>query len=103
MLRFILWSSYSSIVLTFLLDSMFNILLYLTYLYYSLARWSKWLTAQFLVQLYLAQPKVMRSIEDFRSLTTSGAISQSTRCQVFTIVVYLRQSTVNLSLLALND
>lgn len=50
--------------------------------YVAFARWSKWLTAQFLVQLYLAQPRVMRSIKDFRSLTTSGAISQSSRCQV---------------------
>ena len=50
--------------------------------FFSLARWSKWLTAQFLVQLYLAQPRVMRSIKDFRSLTTSGAITQSSVCQV---------------------
>lgn len=50
--------------------------------FFSLARWSKWLTAQFLVQLYLAQPRVMRSIKDFRSLTTSGTITQSSVCQV---------------------
>ena len=50
--------------------------------FFSLARWSKWLTAQFIVQLYLAQPRVMRSIKDFRSLTTSGAITQSSVCQV---------------------
>jgi len=45
-------------------------------------RWSKWLTALFLVHLYLAQPRVMRSIKDFRSLTSSGVISQSSHCQL---------------------
>lgn len=45
-------------------------------------RWSKWLTAQFLVHLYLAQPRVLRTIKDFRSLTTSGVISQSSHCQL---------------------
>lgn len=52
-----------------------------TYLLF-FVRWSKWLTALFLVHLYLAQPRVLRSIKDFRSLTTSGVISQSSRCQV---------------------
>jgi len=77
---------------------MFTILPYLTwitYLYYfPCCRWSKWLTAQFLVQLYLSQPRVMRSIKDFRSLATSGAISQSTRCQVCKAVVHLLQSNM---------
>ena len=48
-----------------------------------LPRWSKWLTAQFFVHLYLAQPRVMRSIKDFRFLSSSsGVISQSSRCKV---------------------
>lgn len=80
------------------LFTMFTIIPYstwITYLYYfPCCRWSKWLTAQFLVQLYLAQPRVMRSIKDFRSLATSGAISQSTRCQVCKALVHLLQSNL---------
>jgi len=41
------------------------------------------LTAQFFVHLYLAQPRVMRSIKDFRFLpSSSSVISQSSRCQL---------------------
>ena len=58
--------------------SQIEMLLFLAYF----TRWSKWLTAQFLVHLYLAQPRVLRTIKDFRSLTTSGVISQSSHCQV---------------------
>nr|XP_058960995.1 integrator complex subunit 1-like isoform X3 [Pocillopora verrucosa] len=46
------------------------------------SRWSKWFTGQFLVQLYLAQPRVMRHVKNFRSLTTSGVVSQSRYCQL---------------------
>ncbi|XP_048575697.1 integrator complex subunit 1 [Nematostella vectensis] len=45
-------------------------------------RWPRWLTGQFLVHLYLAQPRIVTWVKDLSSLLSTDAYSKANFCQL---------------------